>query len=209
MRRRQLLLTASAWLAGCGKRKGAQFAPLPAGSVVLALGDSLTHGTGAAGDASYPAQLAEISGWQVVNAGVPGDTAAQVLARTPALLAEHHPALVVLCAGGNDLLRRLPEAEAETDLRRTAIAARDGGAKVVLVAVPRPTVLAAFGTGLSDHPMYEKLATELGVPLHAGGWARVLGDEKLRSDAIHANAAGYRAFTQGLAATLRSTGLLR
>jgi acyl-CoA thioesterase I len=37
----------------------------------------------------------------------------------------------------------------------------------------------------------------------------VLGDEKLRSDQIHANAAGYRAFAEGLAATLRSTGLLK
>ena len=35
---------------------------------------------------------------------------------------------------------------------------------------------------------------------HAGGWSRVLGDEKLRSDGIHANVAGYRAFAQGLAA---------
>ena len=61
---------------------------------------------------------------------------------------------------------------------------------------------------MSDHPLYAKLADELKLPLHAGGWATVLGDEKLRADQIHANAAGYRAFAEGLAATLRSTGLL-
>jgi acyl-CoA thioesterase I len=76
-------------------------------------------------------------------------------------------------------------------------------------AKPRPTVVAAFGAGLSDHPMYAKLADELALPLHADGWARVLGDEKFKSDQIHANAAGYREFAQGLVATLRATGLLR
>jgi lysophospholipase L1-like esterase len=56
--------------------------------------------------------------------------------------------------------------------------------------------------------MYARVADELHVPLHAGGWSAVLGDEKLRSDAIHANAAGYRMFVEGLLASLRSAGLI-
>ena len=60
-----------------------------------------------------------------------------------------------------------------------------------------------------DHPLYARLADELKLPLHANGWAMVLGDETLRADQIHANAAGYRAFAEGLAATLRNTGLLK
>jgi acyl-CoA thioesterase I len=75
--------------------------------------------------------------------------------------------------------------------------------------VPQPTIGAAIGAGLSDHPLYAKLADEFKLPLHANGWATVLGNEKLRADQIHANAAGYRAFAEGLAATLRSTGLLQ
>jgi acyl-CoA thioesterase I len=209
MRRRRLILAAAALPAGCGRSRPRGLQALPAGSIVLALGDSITHGTGAAPEAAYPVQLAELTGWKVINGGVPGDTSAQVLDRLPALLADHQPALVILSAGGNDFLRRLPEADTEVHLRRSVTTIRDASAQVVLVAVPRPTVVAAFGAGLSDHPMYAKLADELALPLHADGWARVLGDEKFKSDQIHANAAGYREFAQGLVATLRATGLLR
>ncbi len=208
MRRRALIVAALVLPAACGKRQPTAREALPAGSVVLALGDSITQGTGAEPEAAYPAQLAELTGWKVVNGGVAGDTSAQVLARLPALLAQHQPALVILSAGGNDFLRRLSDADTEAHLRRCIAASREAGARVVLVAVPRPTVVAALGAGLSDHPLYEKLASELALPLHAGGWAQVLGDANLRSDQIHANAAGYRQFAEGLAVTLREVGLL-
>lgn len=208
MRRRAVLLGVATALAACGKRPASAPQALPAGSIVLALGDSITHGTGAAAEAAYPAQLARLSAWTVVNGGVPGDTSAQALARLPALLAEHRPALVIVSLGGNDFLRRLPEAETDANLRRSVALTRDAGAQVVLVAVPRPTLAAAVGAGLSDHPLYEKLATDLALPLHAGGWARVLGNEKLKADQVHANAEGYRLFAESLVTTLRAAGLL-
>jgi acyl-CoA thioesterase I len=196
-------------LAACGRKaKAPAGSAIAAGSTVLALGDSITHGTGAPPEAAYPAQLATLTGWAVVNGGVPGDTAAQALERLPALLAEHKPALVIVSIGGNDLLRRLDEAATEAAIRRTIALAREAGAQVLLVAVPRPSIAAAVGAGLSDHPLYAKLADELKLPLHEGGWGQVLGDERLKSDQIHANAAGYRAFAEGLAATLKATGLL-
>ena len=206
---RRTLLALFAGLAACGKRPAVQSSALAAGSVVLALGDSITQGTGAPAAAAYPAQLALLTEWNVVNAGVPGDTSAQALARLSALLAEHRPALVIVSIGGNDFLRRLPEAETQANLRRIVALAREAGVQVLLVAVPRPTLAAAVGAGLSDHPMFARLAGELALPLHAGGWASVLGDERLRSDQIHANAAGYQAFASGLANSLRATGLLR
>ena len=209
MKRRALLLAAGAALAACGKRKAAALQALPAGSVALALGDSITHGTGAAPEAAYPAQLAQLTGWNVINGGVPGDTSAQALARLPALLAEHKPALVIVSLGGNDFLRRLPESETLSSLRRAVTLSREAGAQVLLVAVPRPTLAAAVGAGLSDHPLYDKLAGEMALPLHAGGWALVLGDEKYKSDQIHGNAAGYRVFAEGLVTSLRAIGLLR
>ena len=63
--------------------------------------------------------------------------------------------------------------------------------------------------GLADHPLYDRLGGELALPVHAGGWAHVLGDEQLKADQIHANAAGYRVFAEGVVTSLRATGLLR
>lgn len=206
--RRRTLLAAALTAAGCG-RKPPSGAPLPRDSVVLALGDSITHGTGADAAAAYPAQLAALTGWRVVNGGVPGDTAAQALERLPALLAEHQPALVIVSLGGNDFLRRIAAADTEAALRQVVTLAREAGARVLLVAVPQPSIGAALGTGLSDHPLYERLADELALPLHAGGWSRVLGDASLKSDQIHANAEGYRVFAEGLAATLRERQFLK
>lgn len=210
MRRRAwLTLAASLALAACGrKNRSARVAAIPAGATVLALGDSITAGVGAEPAAAYPAQLATLTSWQVINGGASGDTAAQAADRLPALLAEHRPVLVIASVGGNDFLRRLPASDTEAALRRIVAASREASAQALLVAVPQPSLAGAAGLGLADHPLYARLAEELQLPLHAGGWSRVLGDDKFKSDAIHANAAGYRAFAEGLAATLRAQQLL-
>jgi acyl-CoA thioesterase-1 len=188
------LALAGAWalgaLTGCGRRTRLGRV-VPPGSRVLALGDSLTFGTGATPEASYPTVLAALSGWQIVNAGVPGDTSAQALERLPGLLQEHTPALVLVSIGGNDLLRRLPEADTRANLQRICELAQGAGAQVLLLALPRPSVAAAFVGSHSDHPVYAEVSTALKLPLHAQGWASVLADESLRSDTIHANARGY------------------
>lgn len=194
-------------LAGCG-RKPLRGRPVPPGAVVLALGDSLTHGTGATPETAYPAVLAGLTGWRVVNAGVPGDTSAQALARLPALLQEHAPALVLLGIGGNDFLRRLPEAETRANVRAAIAQVRATDAQLLLIAVPRPSVAAAFTGSLTDHPLYGEIAEELKLPLHRQGWSEVLADESLRADNIHANARGYAVFAQGLKATAVASGLL-
>lgn len=206
-RRSTLLWGLAAVLAGC-KRAPLRGQPVPAGATVLALGDSLTFGTGASPEASYPQVLAGLTGWQVVNAGVPGHTSAQALERVGALLDEHRPALVLLGIGGNDFLRRLDEAATRDHIQRTVQAVQSRGAQLLLIAVPRPTLAARFTGTLDDHPLYGELAEALRVPLHRQGWAEVLADERLRADAIHANAAGYEQFARGLLATLRATGLL-
>ncbi|MBK9136814.1 MAG: arylesterase [Betaproteobacteria bacterium] len=194
-------------LPACNARKPIRGQPVAAGATVLALGDSLTHGTGATAEASYPAVLARLTGWRVVNAGVPGDTSAQALARAPAQLEEHRPALVLLCIGGNDFLRRADENDTRANLLRLVHVIRDSGAQLMLIAMPRPTLAARFTGSLTDHPMYGEVAEAERVPLHRQGFSEVLADERLKSDTIHANAAGYEQFARGLLATLRATGL--
>lgn len=206
-RRRLLLMAAAGALAACS-RKPIRGQPVSAGATVLALGDSLTWGTGATPETSYPAVLASLSAWRVINAGVPGDTSAQAAERTPGQLAEHQPALVLLCIGGNDLLRQQDEAVMQANLERIVGTVRGAGSQVLLIAVPRPTLAARFTGSLSDHPIYGEVAERLRLPLHRQGWSEVLADERLRADAIHANAAGYEQFARGLLATLRATGLL-
>ena len=207
--RRTLLLACAgaAVLAACG-RKAAKVQALPDGATVLALGDSLTSGVGAVSEAAYPQVLQGLTGWNVVNAGVSGNTAAQALDRLPGLLTQHQPALVILCIGGNDFLQRQSQSATQDTIRKTVEAIQAAGVPVMLVAVPQFSLVAAAGGRLSDHPLYEELASQLKVPLYSGGWAEVLGDERLRSDAVHANATGYRQFAEGLAQRLKGVGFL-
>lgn len=206
LKRRAVLAAAPAlWLAACGKQP--KMSPVPAGAPVLALGDSITFGTGAAPESSYPAVLARLTGWNVVNAGVPGDTSQAALVRLPGLLQQHAPRLVLVSIGGNDFLRGLPEGDTRNNIRAICQQGAAAGAQVLLVAIPAFSVLAAATRSLADHPMYGDLAKELRIPVHASGWAKVLSDASLRSDAIHANARGYEVFAEGLAATAKKIGL--
>lgn len=209
LNRRRLLgasLVATLGMVACG-RKPPRAQAVPPGATVLALGDSLTSGVGASADTAYPAELARLTGWKVVNGGVSGDTSALALARLPGLLQQHQPTLVIVSIGGNDFLRRQSAATTRANILRICSEAKGSGAQVLLVAVPELSLMAAAGR-LSDHPMYEEIAEELKIPLHAKGWSSVLAQERLRSDQIHANAAGYAEFAQGLVGTLRQTGLL-
>src|SRR3989338_1104516 len=134
---------------------------LPAGAAVLAFGDSLTYGTGADSGQSYPAVLTALAGRRVINAGVPGEVSAEGLARLPALLDEHRPQLLILCHGGNDLLRKHAEPELARHLRAMVEAARSRGIAVVLVGVPAPGLL------LSVPNLYAALAKEQRLPYEA------------------------------------------
>ena len=206
-RRRFVQISAllAAALTACSKT--APHAALPVGSTILALGDSLTAGYGADAAAAYPAVLAGFTGWQVINGGVSGNTSAQALARLPALM-RRQPQLVLVSIGGNDFLRKVPEADTRSNIRQIVQQIKAAGVPAVLVAVPYFTTGALFGR-LSEHPMYEELAAELNVPLFKGAWAEVLGNKKLKSDQIHANAQGYRVFAEKMWAFLKQQGFAR
>lgn len=171
------------------------------------MGDSLTYGYGAPPEAAYPVRLAAITGWTVVNGGVSGDTSAQALARLPALL-KRAPKLVLLGIGGNDFLRRVLESDTRRHIGETIAAVQGAGVSLVLIAEPKPSLGALVGS-LSDHPLYAGLAEKYRVPLFADGWSRILSDNALKSDAIHANAEGYALFAERLAVFLQKQGFWR
>ena len=201
-----LLLLVIALLPGC--RPPTRQAPLPAGSTVLAFGDSITWGTGAEPGEDYPSRLAAGSGWRVVNAGIPGDTAELGRGRIAETLAVTRPALVLVELGGNDFLRRRPEAAVKDDLRQIVATIRQSGAQVVLIAIPRFSVVGVISGRLPDSPIYAELAGEEKLPVIEALLGRILADAELRADPIHPNALGYRKMAEDIASELGRLGLL-
>ena len=76
--------------------------------------------------------LEALSGRRVVNAGSPGDTTADGLARIDTSLASVQPALVLLCLGINDLLRQVPVQAIERNLEQLAARVDAAGARLVV-----------------------------------------------------------------------------
>jgi len=185
---------------GCSERP--KLERLPSDAVILAFGDSLTFGTGASEDESYPAQLETMIGRRVVRAGVPGEVTAQALARLPDALDEHAPRLLLLCIGGNDFLRRLGNQQAERNVREMVKLAQSRGIAVLLIGTPEP------GFTVSPPAFYAGIAKEYRLPYEEGIIGQVLKDASLKADPIHPNARGYRIIAERVAETLKQSGAL-
>ena len=186
-------------LAACGEKTP----PLPhlgPSDIVLAFGDSLTYGTGAATEEAYPNVLSGLIGRTVVGAGVPGETTGEGLQRLPAVFDEVKPRLLLLCMGGNDMLQRADFPGIESNLREMVKLAKARSIGVVLIGVPTPELLGG------PPAFYEKVAKEFALPLENKILNDVLFDRSLKSDMIHPNAAGYRRFAQALAELLHKAG---
>ncbi len=191
-----IVIGACVVLAACGER--APVLPrLEPTAVVLAFGDSLTYGTGAATPESYPAVLERLIGRKVVSAGVPGEASAGGLERLPEVLEQTQPQLLILCHGGNDFLRKLPETQPAANVRAMVKLARDKGVAVVLVGVPK--------LGLTGSPagFYADIAQEFRIPYEGGVLKSVLTDNELKSDWVHPNAKGYARIAESLADLLK------
>ncbi len=118
-----------------------------ANPVILVLGDSLSAEYGLPRDTGWVKKLADrlsarasagAAQYSVVNASISGETTSGGRTRLPALLAQHHPAVVVIELGGNDGLRGLPLAMMRDNLVAMIKAARKAGARVLVVGVRIP-----------------------------------------------------------------------
>jgi acyl-CoA thioesterase-1 len=186
-------------LAGCSS-KHPTLPPLAADDIIVAFGDSLTYGTGAEAKASYPAVLAQLIGRKVIRAGVPGEVTAQGRARLASVIEDYNPQLVIVCLGGNDMLRGVSEQEIKRNLRAMIAAIRRRGIAAVLIGVPKPALL----TSAPD--FYAELASEFNIPYEGKILTSVLYKSEYKSDAIHPNAQGYRKIAEAVAELLKQAG---
>ena len=195
------MLLAAILVAACGA-KTPTLPKLGTDAVVLAFGDSITFGSGAGENQSYPAVLEALIGRKVHGAGVPGEVSAAGLARLPSALDYYKPQLLILCSGGNDFLRKLGKQQAAENLRAMVRTARDKGVAVMLIAVPEPGLLP------SPPDFYKDIAKEFSIPYEDGALAKILRDNQLKSDLIHPNAKGYARLAEAVAEVLRKSGAI-
>ena len=192
--------TLSLLLTGCDNTP--RLDRLSSDAVILAFGDSLTYGTGAREDQSYPAQLETIVGRQVINAGVPGEVTATGRNRLSEQLDQHQPALLVLCHGGNDMLRRQDRAQTVANLKAMIDEARHRNIAVVLLSVPQ------LGLLIDPAPFYSEIAAAYKIPCENEIISDILATRGLKSDTIHPNAAGYKMLAESIAKLLHKSGAI-
>jgi acyl-CoA thioesterase-1 len=173
------------------------------------LGDSLTAGLGLPQDEAYPTLLQgriDAAGleYQVVNAGVSGDTSAGGLSRLDWAL-DGDVRVLVVALGGNDALRGLPVGELRRNLSTIIERAQARGIKVILAGMEAPP---NFGESylVSFHQVYPDLAKKYGVPLIPFLLQGVAGIERMNQrDGIHPTAEGARTVADNVWAVLRPT----
>ena len=184
---------------GCG-RAAYRNHPPTGGANWVALGDSLTAGTGAREGFDYPAQLGRRLGRTIYNYGVPGDTTADALARLDDVLAAD-PRVALVCLGGNDSLQRIPPETTFANLDRILERLHAHGTCVVLIGIRSATALDQY------HKRFRQLARHhrvLYVPNILDG---VLNQRHLMADQIHPNEAGYEFIAARLEHILRAEGV--
>jgi lysophospholipase L1-like esterase len=173
---------------------------------IVALGSSSTEGVGASSPAaSYPSRLqaylraALPCQVEVVNAGLGGQDADQMIARIPAVIALK-PDLVVWQTGSNDPLRAVPLERFVAETRAGVRALRQAGIDVMLMEPQDCAVLRATPGSLAYRDALRDLAGEMHVPLVrrfdlmrtwlAAG--RLTKAEMLYGDGLHMTDGGYQ-----------------
>lgn len=170
---------------------------------ILAFGDSLTYGHGSSYAESYPALLSSFSGHKVINAGINGETSGEGLQRLPKLLEDKSIKLMILCFGGNDILRQQSMNTLKNNLKAMIRMTKAKEIDVLLVAVPNISLF-----GLAPLELYEEVAKEEKIPLLEGVLANILSQPSLKSDQIHPNALGYKQMADKIYESLVENGWL-
>jgi acyl-CoA thioesterase I len=174
---------------------------------IVALGDSLTAGLGLPIAAAYPSLLEQrlrAAGldFEVVNAGVSGDTSAGGLERLDWAL-QGDVRVLILALGGNDALRGLTPAQLQSNLARAITRAQARGISVILAGMEAPP---NYGRdyAVAFHKVYPALAAQYHVALVPFLLQGVAGNEALNQrDGIHPTVAGARIVADNVWAVLK------
>ena len=174
---------------------------------IVVLGDSITAGLGLEPEQAYPTLIqqkvdAESLGYQVVNAGVSGDTSAGGLSRLDWAL-DGDVKVMVVALGGNDALRGLPPDDLRKNLTAIIERAQARHISVVLAGMEAPPNFGQTYT-VSFRQVYADLAKQYGVPLIPFLLQGVAGIEGLNQrDGIHPTAEGARTVADNIWTVLR------
>ena len=170
---------------------------------LIAFGDSLTAGFGLAEPESYPYLLqqklkADGYSYEVVNAGVSGDTSLGGLERADWVLGQENAEIIILELGANDLLRGMPVDRMKSNLDRIIRKAKEKNIKVLLCGMLAPPTM---GSGYQRDYVnaFPDLADEHNVaflPFLLEGIA--IKRELNQADGIHPNAEGTRIMTENI-----------
>ena len=170
--------------------------------VIVAFGDSLTEGVGTVQEHSYPSILAKLSGLNVINAGVSGETTGEGLLRLPEVIERYQPSLLILLEGGNDILRNKSATTIQKNLDSMITIALEKGIQVVLIGVPEKRLFS------SSAPLYENLAEKYDLVFDSHLIASLMRNPSLKSDSVHFNKEGYATLAEGIYALLADNGAL-
>ncbi|SFZ98769.1 lipolytic enzyme, G-D-S-L [hydrothermal vent metagenome] len=168
---------------------------------ILAFGDSLTYGFGADREESYPSRLTLLSGYNVINAGVNGDTSEDGLKRLAPYLENPSVKLMILFFGGNDILQKKSMLELKQNLLSMIDMAKEKNIEILLVSVPNISLF-----GLSSLDLYEDISDEEDIPLLKGMLSDILSNPSEKSDYIHPNAKGYEKMAKEIYKKLKKEG---
>jgi acyl-CoA thioesterase I len=163
---------------------------------IVFLGDSLTAGYGLDLEQSVPSLVqkqldAGGYNYEVVNAGVSGDTSAGGLRRLEWSL-DGDVKILVVELGANDGLRGLPVAEMKRNLKTIVLTAKKRGIDVLLTGMEAPPNYGAAYTS-EFRRAFRDLAAEERVAFMPFYLYQVAGVSSLNiADGIHPNPAGAR-----------------
>ena len=157
---------------------------------IVCFGDSLTFGIGASKRMDYPSQLAKMIGRPVINEGIPGDTTSSALSRVKRDVLSKNPDIVLITLGGNDLKNGVSKDTAFDNLLKIVDAIQENGAKVIIGGIKFPFRDREYGKGFQD------LADQTGAILIPDIFDGIMGKQKMMSDPIHPNDAGYALMAQ-------------